>query len=79
MIPLTATLVRAASGLMSKKSEPAKARAMTASPAAIRAWVRASRVNGDTTNESAPTRRVFIGCQPVSLNASIGTEANRRL
>ena len=41
---------RAASGLMSKKSEPASEMATAASPAAAAAWVRASQVNGGTTS-----------------------------
>ncbi len=46
--------VRAESGSIEKNSDPASARAISVSPATAAAWVRASRVNGETTKASAP-------------------------
>ena len=49
----SATLPRAAWGLMSKNSEPASEMATAASPAAAAAWVRASHVKGGMTRRRA--------------------------
>src|SRR5262245_57596331 len=54
---------------MLKNSELASARAISVSPATDAACVRASRVNGVTTNAAAPSRRragFEMGCHPLS-------------
>ena len=70
----SATLLRAALGSMSKNSELASARAMRVSPATAAAWVRASRVNGVTTNALAPSRRFGLESGSHPLSSAITSE-----
>ena len=60
----SATLLRACAGSVLKNTDPARATAITASPAAIAAWVRASRVNGDAEATGRPARSVPAGSPP---------------
>ena len=53
----SSTLLRAASGLIEKNSEPASETTIATSPAVISAWVRASLLNGDTTTTGGLPRR----------------------